>query len=76
MKKIKAWVKTAWVAVDGHKRNIALLFVNSYAAILASWNIGPEGPHKWIYSVCATTGYILSAIGIGHSMTKNQGGGQ
>ena len=61
------WVKTGWKLIDGHKRDIAGLFANGYATILAYWHVGSD---KWIYMACASFSWLLITIGWAHAGMK------
>jgi len=67
MKKILGWLKSAWRAADGRKRDIGGLFAGGYTAILGYWHIGSD---SWIYAACASIAWLLLAVGWAHAGFK------
>lgn len=67
MKKILGWIKSAWQAVNGHKRDIAGLYCANVMAILSTWQIAES---HWVHKVAACIGYLFTAVGWAHAGTK------
>jgi hypothetical protein len=67
MKKLLGCLKGLWKLLDGRKRDIALLFTQTYTTALAAWHIGAG---HWLYATCATIAAILTALGFGHAAAK------
>lgn len=67
MKKLINWLKFAWRAVDGHKRDIAGLYATNVMAILATCQIAES---HWIHKIAACVAYLLTAVGWAHAGAK------
>jgi hypothetical protein len=61
------WLKSLWQLIDGHKRDIAGLYCNSFTSWMALAGIAE---HHIIYIIGAIIGNILTAVGWGHAGAK------
>jgi hypothetical protein len=75
MKKIFAWLKSAWKAVDGKKRDIAGMISANAFVWLAAWSVpSTHWVHRTVSCICP----LLQAFATGHAALKgdlNRNGG-
>jgi|GEM_PF-4837049 hypothetical protein len=67
MKRFLGWLKSAWLAVDNHKRDIAGLISANAFVWLAAWSVPST---HWIHRTVSCLCPLLQAVATGHAAIK------